>query len=137
MAAKTGFVNASDLAIYIDSTLVSFSTNSAFDRSMDTREVTNKESEGNAEFRESKLSWTATGEHVFAPDATNGFYDLENAMLLREMVDIRVMFNENKNQMWEGKAYITSLSMAAPVEDNISFTVALQGTGKLTRKLDT
>lgn len=132
MAAKTGFTNASDLALYIDGTMVSFSTNSSFDRGMETREVTNKESGGNAEFRESKLSWAASGEHILAMDAPQGFTQLETLMLTRGQVTLRVAFDESPNKFWEGKAYITALNMAAPVEGNITFTVNLQGTGALT-----
>lgn len=132
MAAKTGFTNASDLALYVDGTMVSFSTNSSFDRSMETREVTNKESGGNAEFRESKLSWTASGEHILAMDATQGFTQLETLMLTRGQVTLRAAFDESPNKFWEGKAYITALNMVAPVEGNITFTVNLQGTGALT-----
>jgi predicted secreted protein len=37
------------------------------------------------------------------------------------------------DEYFQGSAYITGLPMNAPMEDNISFTMSLQGTGKLTK----
>lgn len=129
----TEFTNATEFGIYIDSTLVSYSTNCSLEISMDTREVTNKESEGNAEFRESKKSWTGSGEFIFSPDATNGFEDMFDAWEDRDQVTVRFSTETSGDYYYHGSAYITGLPLSAPLEDNMTFTVSLQGTGKLTK----
>jgi predicted secreted protein len=129
---NTGFVNATKFGVYIGGTLVNYSTNCSLEISMDTREVTNKESGGNAEFRESKKSWSGSGEFIFAPDATYGFEDLFALWQARTMVTVRFSTETVGDKYYQGSAYITSLPATFPVEDNVTFTMSLQGTGALT-----
>ena len=131
--ASTGFVNATKFGVYINGTLINYSTNCSVETSMDTREVTNKESGGNAEFRESKKSWTASGEFIFAPDATYNFEDLFTLWQARTMITVRYSTEVSGDYYYQGSAYITGLPMSAPVEDNMTFTMSLQGTGQLTK----
>ena len=131
------FINATEFGIYIDSTLVSFSTNCSLEVSMDTREITNKESEGNAEFRESKKSWIGSGEFIFNSAAPMGYSALFDAWQDRDQVTVRFSTETSQAKYYDGKAYITSMPLSAPMEDNMTFTVSLQGTGKLAEKTKT
>jgi len=131
--ASTDFVNATKFGVYLDGVLVSYSTNCSLEVSMDTREVTNKESAGNAEFRESKKSWSGSGEFIFNADATFAYSDLFEAWEDRTMVTVRFSTEVNGDEYFQGSAYITGLPLNAPMEDNMSFTMSLQGTGKLTK----
>lgn len=132
--AAVEYTNATEFGVYLDGVLVSYSTNASVEVSMDTREVTNKESGGNAEFREAKKSWTISGEFIFSPDATLGYDDLYDALQSREMVTIRFSPEKSGMSYFEGEGYITGLPMNAPVEDNVTFTMSLQGSGAFTRK---
>ena len=135
--ASTGFINATKFGLYVQGILVSFSTNCSIEKSMDTREVTNKQSGGNAEFRESKKSWSGSGEFVFAPDATYTYEDLYALWNARTMITARWSTEVSGDKFYTGSAYITGLSMTAPVEDNMSYSVSLQGTGAITEATQT
>jgi predicted secreted protein len=129
--ASTGFINGTILGLYIDGVLVSYSTNFSIDESMDTREVTNKQSGGYAEFRESKLNATGSGDFIFAPDATLGYHDLVTKMQARTAVEARFSSEVSGDKYREGNAYITNITQNAPMEDNVTYNISLQITGKL------
>ena len=129
--ASTGYMNGTDVVLYVGGTAVTYATGVDIDYSMDTREVTNKDSGGHSEFRESKLNWTASSEFWFAEDASYTYSDLFTLMQTRALVTIRISTEVSGDIYYEGQALITSLPKSAPVEDNVSFNMSLQGSGKL------
>lgn len=135
--ASTGFINGTIMGLYVEGVLTSFSTNCSMDASMDTREVTNKQSGGNAEFREGKKTTTYSGDFVHAPDAVVGFEELFAYWQNRTMVTVRMSTEVSGDKFYEGEAYITSLNLTAPMEDNITYTMSLQVTASNTLKTQT
>lgn len=135
--ASTGFINGTIMGLYVEGVLTSFSTNCSMDASMDTREVTNKQSGGNAEFREGKKTTTYSGDFVHAPDAVVGFEELFAYWQARTMVTVRMSTEVSGDKFYEGEAYITSLNLTAPMEDNITYTMSLQVTASNTLKTQT
>jgi predicted secreted protein len=129
--ASTGFVNGTTLGIYVGGVLVSYSTNFSQDETMDTREVTNKESGGYAEFRESKITASGSGDFIFAPDAPVGYHEMKAYLQARTAVAVRLSSEVSGDKYESGSAYITNITRNAPMEDNVTYTISLQFTGKL------
>ena len=135
--ASTGFINGTMVGLYIEGVMVSFSTNCAIDDSMDTREVTNKQSGGNMEVREAKKSTTGSGDFIHAPDAAVGYEELRGYWYNRTMITVRESTEVSGDKFIEGEAYITSMSKASPMEDNVTYTVSFQFTGAVPFKTQT
>jgi len=130
--ASTGYQNGTDIGLFIDGTLVSYGTSHDFEITMETREASNKDSQGWAEKREGQKSWTASGEFIFAEDATMSFSDLFALVTARTKVVAKIATTTTGDKIYSGDAYITSLSKSAPNEDTVTFSVSLDGTGPLT-----
>lgn len=135
--ASTGFINGTMIGLYIEGVLTSYSTNCSMDASMETREVTNKQSGGNAEFRESKKTTTYSGDFIHAPDAAVGVEEMYAYLAARTMVTVRMSTEVSGDKFYEGEAYITSINLTAPMEDNVTYTMSLQVTGKNSLKTQT
>jgi len=130
---STGYQNGTDIGLYIGGTLIAYGTSTDFDVSMSAREASNKDSNGWAEKREGQLSWTASGEFIFAEDAAYGFEDLFDSMVARTLLTVKVSTETAGDKAYSGSAYITSLSKSAPNEDTSTYSLSLEGTGALTK----
>lgn len=99
-------------------------------RDGDTIEVTSKDSEGWKEFIMGFKEWSMDQD---------GIYVLNDAShkLMGRMFDegdpvlIKVTNKKEEYDMFAGMALITSYPLEAPYDDSVTFTTALQGTGKL------
>ncbi|MHA1210306.1 MAG: phage major tail protein, TP901-1 family [Candidatus Freyarchaeota archaeon] len=74
-------------------------------------------------------SWTLSCDGVYA-DADPGILQLENAFFSGDVIDVKLA----KDTEWTatGQAIITSLDYDASLEDVMTLSIELQGTGALT-----
>ena len=129
--ASTGYQNGADISLFIDGTQVVYGTSHDFEISMSTRDASNKTSEW-AIKREGRLEWSASGEFIFAEDATYGFSDLRALVVARTAVVVKITSSESGDKFETGSAYITSISKSAPDQDNVTYSISLEGAGVLT-----
>jgi len=133
MAQTTGIMRG-DCAIYNNTAKVAHSVSATLDISMNTRDATTKDTTAWEDVLEGLLSWTASGEFYFAEDATEGYEDLYDDMILRNTVTVLYSNANSGDVEYSGSAYITSLSRnGATDNDNESFSVTFQGTGTLSK----
>lgn len=142
MAMTTGIINGTDMILFVqnggsagtiaDYTAIAHLQECSISPSKGTRDVTTKSSAGYSEFLPNTFSWTASGSCLYAMDATYGYTVLHTKF--KAGTKLIVMFGDptdGANLVHKGDAYITSMPLTAPLEDNASFTVELQGTGEL------
>ena len=119
--ATTGIVNGTLFILYVSTdagssyNAVGSSTSASLSLNMDTRETTNKGSAGWRTLLESTRSWTA------------------DIITNRTKCKVKFSTELNGDTYWYGDAYLTSMSMDAPLEDSSTISLSFEGTGILTK----
>jgi len=99
----------------------------------DTIDTTNFDTEGWAENIPSFRSWSVDAELLYVPEDTSQ-EDLEDALFANTPVTV-VLYpkDEASAKGYKGQAYITSYEVGEPVDDAVTISVTLTGTGALTK----
>lgn len=110
-------------------------TGASISRNADTVEVTNKVSEG---FREYVAGWKdwAIDCDAFVTLGDEGQTLLEDKFANGEAIEVNVRIGDDGNAKgitYSGSALITSLSTDLSQDDAVTYSLSLQGTGKLSR----
>ena len=95
---------------------------------VDTAEITDKDSQGWREYLPTLKSWTLEFENFYIDDDA-GVLELRNAFLNKEKKQVRL---KTANETYTGYAYVTSFPVEAPLDDVVTISFSLQGTGPLT-----
>lgn len=116
---------------------VAHATDNSVELTGDTREANTKSSSGWREFLPSFMSWTMSGEHLFAFDATTGFAELLAQFAAQSTIQVKLGSDTTGDKYWTGTGMITALSLNARMEDNASMSYTIQGSGALTEATTT
>lgn len=130
--------NGTTIGVYIDDSLVAASTNCTLDMSMDTYEVTSKDSGGKREIQPGTTSWTISGDFLDSVGDVN--YDLDDLLTLvnnRTLISVRVDDAGTSQRKYTGQGYLTSVNGSWPNEDVASGSFTIEGTGTLTVVVNT
>jgi len=147
-----GQLNGTDLGVYVGGTLVAYSTNATININQSLRSTTNKESAGWEENMEGLRNWDVSCDALYAwLDPSGGAIGNET---LSEIFagyigksstgsDNRLSFDLTfgvtsstaGDTKYTGKAWVTSASLTAPLEDTATFSVSFQGSGALTQTI--
>ena len=103
---------------------------------MDTRDITTKESAGNAEFLEGLKSFTLSGDGLVVYTIAGDFDTPDNLYnILNNRTKVKVKFGSTTSGEidYTGDAFLTSYEQEAGVEDNTTYSFSFQGTGALTQ----
>lgn len=127
-------VNSTRAKLYANGTVVASLTNLTFNKTMETRETTNKDSGGNAAFLEGKKSWTMSASGLLDFAATGITFD-ELLTLMDSRAAVFVVWDTELSgeKYYYGSAFITELSTEGGVEDNQTFSISFQGTSTITQ----
>lgn len=117
-------------SIWVSPNKIAEMTSWSLEMSADTIDTTNFDSNDWGEFLMSFKSWTVSAEGNYKPDDTQGQKALISAYLNSTPVDL--LLKVSNATYFSGKAYVTSLSVETPVDDKVSFSCELQGSGALT-----
>jgi TP901-1 family phage major tail protein len=101
--------------------------------SADTIDTTNFDTDGWAENIPSFRSWSVDATLLYVPDDTTQ-EDLEDALFGNLPLTV-VLYpkDESSAKGYKGTAYITSYEVGAPVDDAVTISVTLTGSGALTK----
>jgi len=99
-------------------------------RDGETIEVTSKDSDGWKEFIVGFKEWSMDQDGIYVKNEDSHkligkFYDNGEPIL------IKVTNQKDEQDMFAGMGLITSYPIEAPYDDSVTFTINLQGTGKL------
>jgi TP901-1 family phage major tail protein len=130
--ATAGIMNGTLLGVYVGSTLVAHATEGSISLSMDTREVTTKDSAGMRELLEGTKSGSISVSALYAEDAAYGVEDLMTAWANRTALTVKFSTEVSGDHYWSANAYLTSLEVSASTEDNASYSASFELTGAVT-----
>lgn len=141
--------NGSDLMLFVGGKSIAFATTCKVTLTADTTDTSSKDVDaGWTNKKIKKLSWTASSENLASDDGEGVSYDdLFALMIAKDPVVIvftaKTSSTDNNapadgwvpkaNTGYTGNALLTSLEKTAPDNDNSTFTVSLDGTGKLSK----
>lgn len=131
--ATTGPINGTLYKITVGGTTINDLTNCSVSFSVDTRDVTNKDSSGNREILPTILGAEYSGEIIVALDATYGLEELYDALVAKAAVTVEFTTNVSGDVQWSQSAYLTSVEIGAPMEDNVTASFSATGTGAITK----
>ena len=125
-------MNGTLLGVYVGSTLVAHATEGSISLSMDTRDVTTKDSSGMRELLEGTKSGSISVSALYAEDAAYGVEDLMTAWANRTALTVKFSTEVSGDHYWSANAYLTSLEVSASTEDNASYSASFELTGAVT-----
>ena len=130
--ASLGILNGTALTVFVDGTQISSTTSHSLSYEMATRDATTKSSGGNEEVLPALRSWSIDFDAMVAYDDTEGYTELR--ALIDGRTEVTLLFSslESGDPQWSGKAFLTSLSKDAAVEDSVTMSGSFKGTGELT-----
>lgn len=112
-------------------------TGATINRSAETVDVTNKVSEGYKEYVATWKDWSIDCD-AFVTLGDEGQTQLETAFADGSAVNVSIRIGDDSNAKgitYTGSALITSLSTSLGMDDAVSYSLSLQGTGALTRTI--
>lgn len=140
-----GQLNGTDLGVYISGTLVAYSTNATININQSPRSTTNKESGGWEENMEGLRNWDVSVDALYAwldPDG-NPIANETLSEIFTGYMYARTKFSltfgttgsTSGDTKYVGDAWLTSISLTAPLEDTATFSASFQGTGSLAQSI--
>lgn len=132
-----------DMLIKIGSEVVALQKGATLNRSSGTTDVTTKQSQGWKEFIAGLKEWSidCDGLYTLPTSAGNEFQALETAFANGTAVDVEFVLADvtglvaGDTEGFSGSAIIVDFPLEAPMDDSMTFSVSLQGTGALTPKV--
>lgn len=102
-------------------------------RSGDTIDTTTKDDKGWKANRVGLLEWSIDGDGIYISD-DEGYALLEEAFLQKKVVKVKMAVASGMK--YEGEAVITDFPLDMPYDNEVTYTVKLQGTGALEKGTD-
>lgn len=131
--ATTDTVNGTKFGVYVTGTLIAGGTDCELSVTHDPRDTTTKDDAGWETSLEGKRSWSVKTNGMVAFDASG--YDYEDLRLLqvnRTKVEIKFSTDTSGDKYYKGDAYLSSVTLNAPVEGSVTYSADFKGTGTLT-----
>jgi len=111
---------------------VAHSTSASISFNNDLRDITSKDSGGYQENAGGLRSFELSTDALQDISADQDFHDFFSDISQRNEVSVRFA-ERGSGVKWEGSGYISSLSMDAGVEENVTYSVTITGTGVVTK----
>lgn len=142
--ALNGIINGAQIAIYLNAEVSVLSTSLSWNIEHKTRSTTCREGNGWSTSAPFMRAWSADIENLLAfRNADGQRYNtqageiavdtiIKDFIINQLPVNVKIKPNQNLangNKQWIGKAYVTSVSVDAPNEDNTTYSVSLKGAG--------
>ncbi len=138
-------VNATDIVVKINTTVDSapveqllHATSASLNISQDMMEATSKTSQGYQDNLPGLRSWDISSDGFvdFVGAEANTINTTELITLMLETqanAEVEVSFGVANGDIYQGGAFITSVSIDSGVEENATYSISLQGSGSLSK----
>lgn len=117
-----------DILISVNSHILGGQRNATLSRSTESMDATSKDSDGWEEKEIGLKNWSVDCDGLMVEDDA-AFLALETAYMTNIKVDVEVAFKSGGK--YTGKAIITDFPIEAPYDDLSTYSVSLEGDGKL------
>jgi hypothetical protein len=137
--SATGIVNGTQYLLYIGYSLVVFGTANSFNVEVDTKDISARETNNWKKILPTTRKWSMEFEGKLAYTRPDGS-PVPGSKLNDIITNFYIGQNKNfimlkSNQLgasyWGGFAYLSSISIEAPNEDNTTFNLSFTGTNEL------
>ena len=138
----TSIMNSTDVVIQIsedDGTsydIIGRATSASLSVSMETRDITTKDSAGWQENLEGLKNWSLSGDGLVTY-SISGDYETPDELFTilnnRTAIDVKFGSMTAGEIDYSGKAYLVSYEQEAGVEENVTYSFSITGTGVLTQ----
>ena len=138
----TSIMNSTDVVIQIsedDGTsydIIGRATSASLSVSMETRDTTTKDSAGWQENLEGLKNWSLSGDGLVTY-SISGEYETPDELFTilnnRTAIDVKFGSMTTGEIDYSGKAYLVSYEQEAGVEENVTYSFSITGTGVLTQ----
>ncbi|MGV7234753.1 MAG: phage tail tube protein [Nitrosomonadaceae bacterium] len=125
----TGPFNSTALGIYIDGTLLAYSTSGDYNVNRAEIDVTSKDSGGWKDVLYGLGDWSISAEGIVALDSSTNAGYLFGLQTAKTTVNVKFSTDTSGDDYYHGSAIITNLTMSAPMEDKATFSCTLVGDG--------
>lgn len=127
-------VNGTNLGVYIDGDLQAAATSCEISFSSNMLETTSKDSAGDAEFLPGLRNATVSTEALYT-DASSDLNQDDLFTMQKDRTKVVLIFGVNTTGkvIYTADAYISSLSISAPMEDVTTYSVEFQITGSVVK----
>jgi predicted secreted protein len=126
---------------------IAFSTDAKMDITVNTREISSKDSGYWTEIAAGKISWNASTDALYSYELSSGttrntFDELYSLMVARETVLFAFAKTSGATPNWSvdsgavsytGQALITGISVNAPNDESTTYSITLEGNGELSQ----
>jgi predicted secreted protein len=135
MAFTSEILDGVNLLLSIDGTPIGASSSCSVELTRATRNTSNKDTGIWDSYAAGSITWSMSSENFVNFGGVNGYDELFDAMVAGTPVEVSVDYKQDASNTWQlsGEAIITGLPLSAPKGENVSFSVSLQGSGKLKR----
>ena len=140
--AATSIMNSTDVVIQISEDggttydIIGRATSASLSVSMETRDVTSKDSAGWQENLEGLKSWSLSGDGLVTYSISGDYEtpdDLFTLLSNRTLVKVKFGSATTGEIDYTGDAYLVSYEQEAGVEENVTYSFGFTGTGVLTQ----
>lgn len=132
MPGTTGQINGTSLLVYAAGNAIAYSKSCTLNRNAATIDVTSKASAGDTDILPGLKDWSIDVDGLVALDSNYNAEYLDGLITGRTRVMLKFSTNTSADGYWHGYAYVTSLSITAPMEDAITFSASFAGDNALT-----
>jgi predicted secreted protein len=131
MAQTAGIFNGTDFLVYDATNPITHSTTCSLSLSQNLRDTSSKSTAGWKAVLPAQRSWTIETSGMIALDATYNLAYLQGLIDNQTRVAVKFKTANVDNEYWEGYAYLTSVSVDAPLEANTTYSASFIGDGAL------
>lgn len=137
----TSIMNSTDVVIQISTDgstydIVGRATSASLSVSMETRDITTKDSAGWQENLEGLKNWSLSGDGLVTY-SISGEYETPDELFTilsnRTAIDVKFGSMTTGEIDYSGKAFLVSYEQEAGVEENVTYSFSITGTGTLTQ----
>jgi TP901-1 family phage major tail protein len=126
------FLNGSDLLVYIGANPVAFSRSCSISMNVNMADATTKDNNGYAESIPTTRSWECSVDGLGVWNSN--IKEFMAAFTGKTLLDIKVKPRNAaaSDLIYSGKCYIESLEISGEMEEGVTYSASLKGTGALT-----
>ena len=131
---SAGKLNGTNLLVYVNGVAVAHATSHTLNVNAEMIDATTKSSAGWKDVLPGLKDWSIDAEGIVAWDATEGVSQAFADITGRTQVTVKFSMEVTGDKRYTGLAYVSTLSMSAPLEDVITYSLSFAGDGAITEE---
>ena len=135
--ATLGAFNGTMMNIYLDGVALGCSNSFDLNENMAEIDTTCNDSAGWKDVLPGLRDWSVSADGIVTLGGATSAEYLHGLVTNRTQVNLKMSTDVSGDAYWHGSAYITNLTITAPMEDKVTFSCSFVGDGVLTASTKT